>query len=84
MASQRAEISQDAYEALAEEIHTEALEATTEDPTERFARALRLQAADDISAEDARWLANYQQSPEYHSRLSLHEEFGGDEFMTEE
>lgn len=49
-----------------------------ETPTQRFARALALQAqpAEQLDEADARWLAIYQTSAEYHSRLALHEEFG--------
>lgn len=54
-----------------------------ESPAQRFRRALALLAADDISEADAHWLAIYQTSAEYHSRLSLHEEFGAHDHQQE-
>ena len=54
-----------------------------ESPVQRFQRALQLEAADEISEADARWLAIYRTSAEYHSRRSLHEEFGATDHQQE-
>ncbi|HET7300089.1 MAG TPA: Mu transposase C-terminal domain-containing protein [Oleiagrimonas sp.] len=55
-----------------------ATEAETETPDERLARALDLEArqraGDTLAADDARWLAIYTASPEYHSRKALIDE----------
>ena len=48
-------------------------------PDQRFRRAMRLEAAERLDEADARWLAIYQTSPEYHSRRALHDEFGGNQ-----
>ncbi|MGB0212960.1 hypothetical protein, partial [Algiphilus sp.] len=58
--------------------------AVEESPAERFARAMRLEAAEQLDADDARWLEIYQTSAEYHSRRSLQEAFGGTDDTTQE
>lgn len=67
-------------------VEEQEIEQLEETPTQRFARALALQAqpADQLSEADARWLAIYTTSAEYHSRLALHEEFGAHNHQQEE
>jgi putative transposase len=56
-------------------------ETDTADDRIRWALALeaRVAACEELAEEDARRLALYQSSPEYHSRKALLDEFGGDE-----
>lgn len=59
-----------------------ALEADTETPSERLARALDLEARqaahETLSATDAQWLAIYQTGSEYHTQLALREDLRDD------
>lgn len=42
----------------------------------RFRRALALQGRPDLTADEARWLQNYQRQPEYTAAARLYEDFG--------